>query len=84
MTKSAGIAAQRRPRRQRISTKQKASRLYQLWHLLKDMKGEAEEMNDKELDLLVGMMELLVEERTATLTLPHGSLLAAADTTRPN
>ncbi|MFZ5781187.1 MAG: hypothetical protein ACOY4R_13415 [Pseudomonadota bacterium] len=84
MSKSSGTATSQKTRRQRISSKQRASRLYQLWHLLQDMKAEAEGMQDKELGLLVGMMELLVEERTATLALPHGAILAAADTTRPN
>jgi hypothetical protein len=41
-------------------------------------------MNDGELVLLMGMVELLVEERTAGLSQAHGSALSAADTTRPN
>jgi len=84
MGKTSDIMIQHRPRRRRLSSKQKATRLYQLWHSLQDIKEEAAGMNDKELGLLVGMIELLVEERTAGLGLPHGAALAAADTTSPN
>ena len=66
-----------------LSTKQKASSLYRLWHSIQDIKEDAEQMKDKELVLLVGMIELLVEERTAGLT-PRGAALAAADTSRPH
>ena len=66
-----------------LSAKQKASSLYRLWHSIQDIKEDAEQMKDKELVLLVGMIELLVEERTASLT-PRGAALAAADTTRPH
>ena len=64
MTRTSGIMAHR-PRKRRLTAKQKATSLYQLWHGLQDMKQEAAGMNDKELGLLIGMIELLVEERTA-------------------
>jgi hypothetical protein len=48
------------------------------------MKAEAEDMKDGELVLLMGMVELLVEERTAGLSRAHGSALSGADTARPN
>jgi hypothetical protein len=73
-----------RSSRRRLSTKQKAASLFHLWHSIQDMKEEAEQMNDGELVLLMGMVELLVEERTAGLSRAHGSALSAADTTRPN
>ena len=42
--------------------KQKTSTLFHFWHNLQDIKDEAEQLKDGELVLLVGMMELLVEE----------------------
>ena len=66
-------------RRRRITAKQKASTLFHLWHNLRDIKAEAETLQDGEFVLLVGMVELLVEERIAKLS-PHTAALAAADT----
>src|SRR5258707_6624986 len=83
MTNAMAIEVARKPRRRGLSTRQKASSLYRLWHSIQDIKEDAEQMKDSELVLLVGMIELLVEERTAGLT-PRGAALAAADTTRPN
>jgi hypothetical protein len=54
-------------RKRRVSTKQKASHLFRFWHNMQDIKSEAEEIADRELVLLVGMVELLVEERIAAL-----------------
>ena len=73
----------RKARKRGLTTKQKASSLYRLWHTIQDIKEDAEQMKDSELVLLVGMIELLVEERTAGLT-PRGAALAAADTSRPH
>ena len=56
-----------KPRKRRLSAKQKSATLFHFWHNLQDIKGEAEQMKDGELVLLVGMMELLVEERIALL-----------------
>ena len=66
-------------RKRRVTTKQKASTLFHLWHNLRDIKAEAEELQDAEFVLLVGMVELLVEERIANLS-GHTAPLAAADT----
>jgi hypothetical protein len=52
-----------------------ASSLYRLWHTIQDMKEDADRMKDSELVLLVGMIELLVEERTAGL-MSRGAALA--------
>lgn len=84
MTNAMRIPVENKPRKRRLSTRQKATSLYQLWHGIQDIKADAEQLNDSELDLLVGMVELLVEERTAGLSRAHGSALSAADTTRPN
>ena len=83
MTHAVAIQVGRRPRKRGLSAKQKASSLYRLWHSIQDIKADAEQMKDSELVLLVGMIELLVEERTAGLS-RRGAALAAADTTRPN
>lgn len=69
-----------KPRKRRLSAKQKTSTLFHFWHNLRDIKDEAEQMKDGELVLLIGMMELLVEERIALLGGGHASMLASADT----
>jgi len=83
MRNGMAIHVGRRPRKRGLSTKEKASSLYRLWHSIQDIKVDAEQMKDSELVLLVGMIELLVEERTAGLS-RRGAALAAADTTRPH
>jgi hypothetical protein len=83
MANGMAIQISRKPRRRGLTTKQKASSLYRLWHTIQDIKEDAEQMKDSELVLLVGMIELLVEERTAGLT-PRGAALAEADTSRPH
>lgn len=69
-----------KPRKRRLSAKQKSSTLFHFWHNLQDFKEEAEQMKDGELVLLIGMMELLVEERIALLGGGRAALLASADT----
>ena len=66
------------------TSKQTASALYQLWHGIRDLKEEAESLPDEELLLLIGMLELLIEERAASLAGRKGKALARADTSRPN
>ena len=83
MTNVMTIDVARKARRRGLSAKQRASSLYRLWHSIQDIKEDAQQMEDSELVLLVGMIELLVEERTAGLS-RRGAALAAADTTRPN
>jgi hypothetical protein len=84
MANATGIVVGHKPRKRGLSAKQKASTLFHLWHSIQDIKEEAEQMKDSELALLVGMVELLVEERTAGLSRAHGAALAAADTARAN
>ncbi len=66
-------------RRRRLSAEQRTTTLFYLWHNLRDIKAEAEGLQDAEFVLLVGMVELLVEERIANLN-GHTAALAAADT----
>ena len=73
-----------KPRKRRLSAKQKTTTLFYLWHNLRDIKAEAAQMSDDELVLLLGMAELLVEDRVSGLNIAHGAVLATADTARPN
>ena len=73
-----------KPRKHRISARQRATTLFYLWHNLRDIKAEAEQIGDGELVLLLGMAELLVEERVSGLNIAHGAMLAATETARPN
>ncbi len=84
MTNTTGIVVGHKPARRRLSTKQKATSLFQLWHGIQDMKAEAEQLKDDELVLLFGMVELLVEERTAGLGRAHGAEISAAASAHPN
>src|SRR3981189_2474522 len=84
MANATSFQVEQKPRKRRLSARQKASSLFHLWHSIQDMKAEAEDMKDGELVLLMGMVELLVEERTAGLSRAHGSALSGADTARPN
>lgn len=69
-----------KPKKRRLSAKQKTSTLFHFWHNLQDIKDEAEQMKDGELVLLIGMMELLVEERIALLGGGRSAMLVSADT----
>jgi hypothetical protein len=65
--------------KRRVSTKQKKSELFRFWHNMQDIKSEAEQIADRELVLLVGMVELLVEQRIADLGPARNGRLAEAD-----
>ena len=73
-----------KPRKRRLSAKQKSSTLFHFWHNLQDIKDEAEQLKDGELVLLIGMMELLVEERIALLGGGRSAMLVSADTAHPH
>ena len=66
-----------RPRKSRLTSKQRTSTLFHLWHNLQDIAAEAEKMGDPELVLLAGMMELLLEERISGLNGAPVTLAAA-------
>lgn len=66
--------SQGRARRRRLTSKQRTSTLFHLWHNLQDIAAEAEKMGDRELVLLAGMMELLLEERISGLNGAHVAL----------
>ena len=56
-----------KPRKTRLTSRQRTATLFHLWHNLQDIAAEAERMGDRELLLLAGMMELLLEERISGL-----------------
>jgi hypothetical protein len=66
--------------KRRVSTKQKKSELFRFWHNMQDIKSEAEQIADRELVLLVGMVELAVEQRIADLSSANGARPTAGDT----
>ncbi len=62
------------------SMKQGSPNLFHLWHKIQDLKTEAEQMKDQELVFMIGLVELLVEERAT----PHSAALATVDTSTPH
>jgi hypothetical protein len=60
--------------------KPSSSNLFYLWHKIQDIKAEAEQMKDAELVFMIGLVELLVEERAT----PGAAALAAVDTSTPH
>jgi len=62
------------------SMKQASPNLFYLWHKLQDIKTEAEQLKDSELVFMIGLVELLVEERAT----PGAAALATVDTTMPH
>ena len=65
MANATSFQVEQKPRKRRLSAKQKAPACSISGTVIQDMKAEAEHMKDGELVLLIGMVELLVEERTA-------------------
>jgi hypothetical protein len=72
--------AARRNGKRAHSMKQASPNLFYLWHKIQDIKTEAEQMKDSELVFMIGLVELLVEERAT----PGGAALATVDTTTPH
>ena len=60
--------------------KSSSSNLFYLWHKIQDIKAEAEQMKDRELVFMIGLVELLVEERAT----PGAAALATVDTSTPH
>ena len=71
-------------RKRQASAKEQTSTLFYLWHNLRDIKAEAQRMDDGELVLLLEMTELLLEERICGLNIAPAAMAAAADTALPN
>ena len=64
-------------RGRRLTSKQRTSTLFHLWHNLQDIAAQAEKLGDRELVLLAGMMELLLEDRLSGLKGTPVTLAAA-------
>jgi hypothetical protein len=75
-----GLEADHRAGKRRAPTKEGSPNLFYLWHKLQELKAEAEQMKDAELVFMIGLVELLVEERAT----PGGLALAEVDTTIPH
>jgi hypothetical protein len=75
-----GISGTRKNGRRAPAIKQNSSNLFYLWHKIQDIKTEAEQMKDSELVFMIGLVELLVEERAT----PGAAALATVDTSTPH
>ena len=73
----------RRRGREVHSGKKRAAALFRVWHGVRELIGEAEQLGDGELVHFLAVAQLLVEER-ATAMVSMTSLLDEADTSRPN
>ena len=65
--------------KRRVPSKQKKTELFRFWHNMQDIKSEAEAIADRELVLLVGMVELLVEQRIADFGPVKGGRMTAGN-----
>ena len=73
----------RRRSHQPVSYKKKAAALFRIWHGLVELIQDAERRGDSELVHFLAVAQLLVEERTTTLT--SGTVaFDATDTSQPN
>jgi hypothetical protein len=73
----------RRRGRRPLSGKKKAAALFRVWHGVRELIEQAEQLGDSELVHFLAVTQLLIEERAATLT----SGVAAfehVDTSLPN
>lgn len=73
----------RRRGRQLLSGKKKAAALFRVWHGVRDLVEQAEQLGDSELVHFLAVTQLLVEERATTLT-SGVAAFAQLDTSLPN
>ena len=73
----------RRRGRAPLSEKKRAAALFRVWHGVREMIAEAEELGDSELVHFLAVSQLLVEERVTMLT-SDVAAFALADTSLPN
>jgi hypothetical protein len=73
----------RRRGREALSGKKRAAALFRVWHGVRELIGEAEQLGDGELVHFLAVAQLLVEEKAAALV-SMAALLDDADTSRPN
>jgi hypothetical protein len=72
----------RRRGRQPLSEKKRAAALFRVWHGMRELIEEAEQLGDGELVHFLAVAQLLIEERAASIT--AGSAFDAVDTSLPN
>lgn len=75
--------ARRRRGREALSGKKKAAALFRIWHGVRELMGEAEQLGDGELVHFLAVAQLLVEEKAASLV-NTVALLDTVDTSLPN
>jgi hypothetical protein len=73
----------RRRGRRPLSGKKRAMALFRVWHGVRDLLGEAEQLGDSELVHFLAVAQLLVEEKVAELQADVPAF-KAVDTSLPN
>ena len=69
--------------RRALSGKKRVAALFRVWHGVRDLIDEAEQLGDGELVHFLSVTQLLVEEKAAALT-PGAAVFDTADTSLPN
>jgi hypothetical protein len=73
----------RRRARRVLSGKKRAATLFRVWHGLRDLIEEAEQLGDSELVHFLSVAQLLVEEKATDMTI-DAAAFAGVDTSLPN
>lgn len=73
----------RRRGRRALSGKKRIAALFRIWHGVRDLIDEAEQLGDGELVHFLSVTQLLVEEKAAALT-PGSAVFDTTDTSLPN
>ena len=73
----------RRRGRQSLSGKKRAAALFRIWHGVRELLDEAEELGDSELVHFLAVAQMLVEEKTVELETDHPAF-KSIDTSLPN
>ena len=82
------IVVEPRVRRRRVrrplSGKKRAASFYRIWHGLRDLHDEAQNLGDEELAHFLEVTRLLVEDKIASETSGNAPAFDAVDTSVPN
>lgn len=73
----------RRRGRQAISGKKRAAALFRIWHGVRELLEEAEQLGDSELVHFLAVAQMLIEEKTTDLQAAHPAF-SSIDTSVPN
>lgn len=74
--------ARRRRERQGLSDKKRAAALFRVWHGVRELIGEAEQLGEGELVHFLAVAQMLVEEKASTVA--AGAAFEGVDTGLPN